>query len=72
MKRPTKRTRRTSTDRARIARRLAEIRCLAAALRRDATTPSVERVAQIIETECHLALWALGEVHGMTPETSPE
>jgi hypothetical protein len=28
----------------------------------------VERVAQIIETECHLALWALGEVGGMVPE----
>jgi hypothetical protein len=25
-------------------------------------------VAQIVETECHLALWALGEVRGLTPE----
>ena len=41
---------------------------LARSLRHEATAPAVERVAQIIETECHLALWALGEVRGLTPE----
>lgn len=41
---------------------------LARALRRDARAPVVERVAQIVETECHLARWALGDVRSMVPE----
>jgi len=60
--------RRRPTDRAAVVRRLREIERLARRLRRDATAPAVERVAQIIETECHLARWALGEVRGMIPE----
>ncbi len=58
-------------DRARAVRRLQTLRRLAHALRREATAPAVERVAQIIETECHLALWALGEVNGLIPEVEP-
>ncbi|HEV8677098.1 MAG TPA: hypothetical protein VGX21_23925 [Methylomirabilota bacterium] len=60
---------RPASDRAGIVRRLRELRRLARGLRRTARAPVVERVAQIIETECHLALWALGEVSAMLPET---
>jgi hypothetical protein len=60
-----------SSDREQVVRRLQAIRRLARALRREATAPAVERATQIIETECHLALWALGEVRGMTPEVEP-
>ncbi len=55
-------------DRGDMVRRLREIERLARRLRRDATAPVLERVAQIIETECHLARWALGDVRGMIPE----
>jgi hypothetical protein len=51
-----------------MIRRLREIERLARRLRRAATAPVIERVAQIIETECHLARWALGDVRSMTPE----
>ncbi len=54
-----------------MVRRLREIRRLARRLRREATAPAVERVSQIIETECHLALWALGDVRGLIPEAEP-
>ena len=47
--------RRRVGDRAAVVRRLREIERLARRLRREATAPLVERVAQIIETECHLA-----------------
>ena len=57
-----------TSDRAGMVRRLREIRRLARGLRAEATTPLVERIGQIIETECHLALWALGEIRGMIPE----
>lgn len=60
-----------AAEQARIVRRLREIRRLARRLRREATAPAVERVCQIIETECHLALWALGDVRGMIPEAEP-
>jgi hypothetical protein len=55
-------------DRAAVLRSLRELRRLAHRLRQAASAPLVERVAQIVETECHLALWALGEVRDMTPE----
>ncbi|HEV8311287.1 MAG TPA: hypothetical protein VGW35_26810 [Methylomirabilota bacterium] len=55
-------------DRAAIVRRLRQLRRLARRLRQEATAPAVERVAQIIETECHLALWELGDVSGMIPD----
>jgi hypothetical protein len=55
-------------DRLEMIRRLRELRRLARELRRKAAAPVIERVGQIIETECHLALWSLGDVHGMTPE----
>lgn len=51
-----------------MIRRLRELRRLARGIRRVATAPVIERVGQILETECHLALWALGDVRGMTPE----
>lgn len=60
--------RRRGSDRAAVVRRLREIQRLARRLRRDATAPVIERVAQIIETECHLARWALGDVRAMIPE----
>lgn len=63
--------RRQGGDRTRVMRRLREIRRLARGLRREATAPAVERVAQIIETECHLALWALGDVKTMLPDERP-
>ena len=66
--RPPGARRREAGDQAEAVRRLREIRRLARTLRRDARAPVVERVAQIIETECHLALWALGDVQGMIPE----
>jgi len=62
--------RRKRDDRAVAVRRLREIQRAARALRRDAAAPVVERVAQIIETECHLARWALRDVRGMTPESA--
>jgi hypothetical protein len=58
-------------DRREMIRRLRELRRLARSLRRKASAPVIERVGQIIETECHLALWALGDVRGMTPEDEP-
>jgi hypothetical protein len=70
-RRPPRSRTKPSADREQVVRRLRAIRRLAHALRRDTTAPAVERVSQIIETECHLALWALGEVRGMIPEAEP-
>jgi hypothetical protein len=70
-RRPPRARAKPGADREQVVRRLRAIRRLARALRRDATAPAVERVSQIIETECHLALWALGEVRGMIPEAEP-
>jgi hypothetical protein len=66
--RPARPRRDAAGDRAEVVRRLRDIQRAARALRRDARAPVVERVAQIIETECHLARWALGDVQGITPE----
>ena len=51
-----------------IVERLREIQARARALRDGVDNPTLERVAQLIELNCHIARWDLGDVEAMTPE----
>jgi len=47
---------------------LADIQARARAIRDAVDNPTVERVAQVIELNCHVARWDLGDVEALTPE----
>jgi len=48
--------------------RLRDIQARARAIRDGVDNPTIERAAQLIELNCHLARWDLGDVEALNPE----
>ena len=56
-------------DRERLVTELRTLRGEIARLNSDPWSPAVERSLSLVDMDLHLALWQLGEVEEVTPET---